>query len=140
MWPSTPPGPSRWDQCRPAVDAADMLLLDIKALDAGLCRIICGSDGSRAKALLEYCQGVRKPVWLRHVVVPDYTLDEKRLRELAALSQALHLHRAGGAAAFPSDGQLQVGRGKAALCPAGQAHAHAGRNGKRPGRSFPTPG
>ena len=72
------------DQCRPAVDAADMLLLDIKALDAGLCRIICGSDGSRAKALLEYCQGVRKPVWLRHVVVPDYTLDEKRLRELAA--------------------------------------------------------
>ena len=37
------------EQCRQAVDAADLLLLDLKALDPALCRTICGSDGARAK-------------------------------------------------------------------------------------------
>lgn len=71
------------EQCRQAVDASDMLLLDIKALDGKLCRMICGSDGSHAKALLEHCQRIHKPVWLRHVVVPDYTLDYEKLGALA---------------------------------------------------------
>ena len=62
------------EQCQKAVDAADLLLLDIKALEPELCRIICGSRGERAKKLLEYCEQTAKPVWLRHVVVPDYTL------------------------------------------------------------------
>lgn len=71
-------------QCRRAVDEADMLLLDIKALDPALCRMICGSDGEHAKELLRHCEETKKPVWLRHVVVPEYTLDYKRLAELAA--------------------------------------------------------
>ena len=72
------------EQCKKAVDAADMLLLDIKALDSKLCRMICGSDGTHAKELLQYCEGIKKPVWLRHVVVPDYTLDYAKLEALAA--------------------------------------------------------
>ena len=71
------------DRCVKAVDEADMLLLDIKALDEKLCRMICGSSGIHAKELLYYCEKKHKPVWLRHVVVPDYTLDFDRLRALA---------------------------------------------------------
>ncbi len=71
------------EQCQKAVDAADLLLLDIKALEPELCRIICGSRGERAKKLLEYCEQTAKPVWLRHVVVPDYTLSTERLQALA---------------------------------------------------------
>lgn len=71
------------EQCRQAVDAADLLLLDLKALDPALCRTICGSDGARAKELLAYCEQTRKPVWLRHVVVPDYTLPAAQLQALA---------------------------------------------------------
>lgn len=71
------------EQCRQAVDEADMLLLDIKALDPKLCLMICGSDGSHAKELLRHCEKTKKPVWLRHVVVPDYTLDFGRLEALA---------------------------------------------------------
>ena len=71
------------EQCRQAVDEADMLLLDIKALDPKLCLMICGSDGSHAKELLRHCEETKKPVWLRHVVVPDYTLDFGRLEALA---------------------------------------------------------
>lgn len=71
------------EQCQKTVDEADMLLLDIKALDPKLCRIICGSDGEHAKELLRHCEETKKPVWLRHVVVPDYTLDYGRLQALA---------------------------------------------------------
>ena len=69
--------------CQEAVDAADLILLDIKALDPELCRTICGSTGENAKVLLRHCEEIHKPVWLRHVVVPDYTLKEPLLRELA---------------------------------------------------------
>ena len=71
------------EQCRAAADEADLLLLDIKALQPKLCRMLCGSDGENAKALLRYCEQRHKPVWLRHVVVPDYTLDDARLAQLA---------------------------------------------------------
>lgn len=70
-------------RCREAVDLADLLLLDIKALDPELCRTVSGADGSGAKALLDYCQECGKDVWLRHVLVPGYTLDQTRLRALA---------------------------------------------------------
>ena len=71
------------ETCREAVDEADMLLLDIKALEPKLCRIISGSGGEQAKALLQYCEDTKKPVWLRHVVVPDYTLNYDKLADLA---------------------------------------------------------
>ena len=44
------------ERCREAVDRADLLLLDIKALDPALCRTLTGSDGAGAKALLDYRQ------------------------------------------------------------------------------------
>lgn len=70
-------------RCREAVDLAGLLLLDIKALDPALCRAVTGSDGAGAKALLDYCQAQRKPVWLRHVLVPGYTLEAGALEALA---------------------------------------------------------
>lgn len=72
--------------CRKTVDAADMLLLDIKAFDAQLAEKITGSPETlrREKELLEYCEATGKPVWVRHVVVPGLTLDEERLRALSA--------------------------------------------------------
>ncbi len=60
-----------------------MLLLDIKALEPKLCRMISGSGGEHAKALLQHCEDTQKTVWLRHVVVPDYTLNYSKLADLA---------------------------------------------------------
>ena len=71
------------DRCREAVDLADLLLLDIKALDPELCRTVSGVDGSGALALLDYRQRQGKPVWLRHVLVPGYTLKQDALERLA---------------------------------------------------------
>ncbi|MBQ9979557.1 MAG: pyruvate formate lyase-activating protein [Oscillospiraceae bacterium] len=71
------------EKCREAVDLADLLLLDIKALDPALCSNITGADGSGAKALLEYRQSQNRPVWIRHVLVPGYTLVLEHLEALA---------------------------------------------------------
>lgn len=70
-------------RCRAAVDLADLLLLDIKALDPALCSRMTGVDGSGAKALLEYRQQNNRPVGLRHVLVPGYTLKQDALEDLA---------------------------------------------------------
>ena len=71
------------ERCREAVDLADLLLLDIKALDPVLCTAMTGSDGAGAKALLDLRQQQNRPVWLRHVLVPGYTLDMGKLETLA---------------------------------------------------------
>ena len=71
------------ERCQKAVDLADLILLDIKALDPDLCRTVTGQDGSGAKALLDYCQSIGKPVGIRHVMVPGYTLNDAALQALA---------------------------------------------------------
>lgn len=71
-------------QTRAALDAADLVLLDIKSLDDAQCRQLTGRGNAETLATLDYCEKTGKPVWIRHVLVPDWTLDRERLRELAA--------------------------------------------------------
>ena len=58
------------------LDYTDLVLLDIKALDADRCRKVCGSDGGNALLLLDELQRRGIAVWLRHVVVPGLTADD----------------------------------------------------------------
>ena len=75
------------EKAAPVIDAADLILLDIKALDPELCRELTGMDNRNELAVLEYCEKIRKPVWIRHVLVPGWTLEENRLETLAAFLQ-----------------------------------------------------
>ncbi len=70
--------------CRGAVEAADLLLLDLKAMDTTLCRTVSGQGNEDAKAMLAYREAMGLPVWIRHVVVPGLTLDEQELTQMAA--------------------------------------------------------
>jgi pyruvate formate lyase activating enzyme len=71
--------------CRHAVDAADLILLDIKALDPTLCAELTGQDNRSALALLNHCELTGKEVWIRHVLVPGRTLIPAALQNLAQL-------------------------------------------------------
>lgn len=71
--------------CREAVDAADMLLLDIKAADDALFRCITGRSMHNTLELLEHCEDIAKRVWIRHVLVPGLTLDDDALHALGRL-------------------------------------------------------
>jgi len=71
-------------RCRSAVDAADMLLLDIKSIDPETSKAITGSGSclEHEQELLAYCEAKHKPVWIRHVIVPGLTDDAQQLRAL----------------------------------------------------------
>lgn len=71
------------EYCRPVLDRADMLLLDIKAMDPEVCKELTGQDNKNTIAMLDDCETNGKPVWIRHVLVPGYTLPEERLASLA---------------------------------------------------------
>ena len=68
--------------CRQAVDAADLLLLDIKAAADELFRRITGRGMDNTLEILNRCENIGKPVWIRHVLVPGLTLDRERLHQL----------------------------------------------------------
>lgn len=68
---------------KPALDAADLILLDIKALDNDLCMQLTGRGNKDTLNTLSYLETRHKPVWLRHVLVPGFTLDQKLMETLA---------------------------------------------------------
>lgn len=64
---------------RKALDAADLVLLDIKTADDALHRSYTGHTRDNNKATLDYLQATGKPVWIRHVVVPGRTDSDESL-------------------------------------------------------------
>ena len=68
---------------RDVLKAADLILLDIKSLDDRQAFSLTGMGNANTLATLAYCQAIGKDVWLRHVLVPGWTLDEGRLTNLA---------------------------------------------------------
>lgn len=64
-----------------AIDAADLILLDIKDIDNEDSIKISGAGNKNTFETLRYCEETKKPVWVRHVLVPGYTLrDDKLIR------------------------------------------------------------
>lgn len=66
-----------------SLELADLILLDIKAMDPELCKKITGQDNRGALETLAYTRKIGKPVWIRHVLVPGLTLIESQLEEMA---------------------------------------------------------
>ncbi len=61
--------------CKGAVDSADLILLDIKAIDSSLSTELSGTSSENAINLLIHCEETGKSVWIRHVLLPGWTLD-----------------------------------------------------------------
>ncbi len=68
----------------PVIDAADMVLLDIKALDPEECIALTGLSNVHELSTLDYCEKTQKRTWIRHVLVPGLTLETEKLKKLAA--------------------------------------------------------
>lgn len=60
-------------KCKTAVDAADLILLDIKSIDTTVAKSLTGKGNEDALEMLDYLESQGKPVWIRHVVVPGIT-------------------------------------------------------------------
>lgn len=71
------------EKSQKAIDASDLLLLDIKSLDDEVCKNLTGTSNSNTLKTLDYCEQTHKPVWIRHVIVPGITLKTDLLENLA---------------------------------------------------------
>ena len=60
----------------------DMLMLDIKHIDDEEHKKLTGHSNKNILAFAEYASSKKKQLWIRHVVVPAITYNEKYLHEL----------------------------------------------------------
>lgn len=61
----------------------DLVLLDIKAIDKEIYRDLTRVELDNTLKFLNYLQEIKKPVWVRHVVVPTITDNDELLEETA---------------------------------------------------------
>jgi len=73
------------EKCKIVVDEVDMLLLDVKTADADFYKELTGGRIDTVIEMLDYCESIGKPIWVRHVVIPGLTLDDKKLERVATL-------------------------------------------------------
>ncbi len=69
------------------IDKANMLLLDMKEVTEKDCVALTGKGLKNAIATLNYCEKTKKPVWIRFVCVPGYTLKDEKLHTLGKFLQ-----------------------------------------------------
>ncbi len=73
------------DNVKELLKLTDLVLLDIKSIDAEQFKTISGGGAlSRTLAFLDYLQEQGIDTWIRHVVVPNYTDNEELIKQLAA--------------------------------------------------------
>lgn len=71
------------EEIRPLLDVTDLVLLDIKHIDSGVCRLISGQTNERALGLAQFLAERGKSMWIRWVLVPDWTDNEGDLYRFA---------------------------------------------------------
>ena len=64
------------------LEYTDLVLLDIKHINDYEHKKLTGHSNKNILEFAKYLSDKNKPVWIRHVVVPEYTFNEKYLREL----------------------------------------------------------
>ena len=68
----------------------DLLLLDIKEINPMRHKIITGHDNQNILNMAKYLSEIEKPVWIRHVLVPQYSDFDEDLIQLSDFIQGLN--------------------------------------------------
>lgn len=71
------------------LELTDVVLLDIKQIDDHKHNELTGMSNKNTLEFAEYLAKEKIPVWIRHVVVPGITDDEKDCRDLASFIKSL---------------------------------------------------
>lgn len=64
------------------MEYTDLILLDIKQIDDEDHRILTGCTNCNILDMAEYLSEIQKPVWIRHVLVPEYSDKDEALMRL----------------------------------------------------------
>jgi pyruvate formate lyase activating enzyme len=76
-------------KARACLEEADLILLDIKAASPLLHKRVTGVESHPIRDNLEFLKRIGKPLWIRHVVVPGLTDEEKDLDALLELVKSI---------------------------------------------------
>ena len=80
-FPGNPDSPV-YDKIERLMEVTDLILLDIKHIDEKDHQTLTGKSNRLILAFARYLSSIKKPVWIRHVVVPGITYKEENLTEL----------------------------------------------------------
>lgn len=72
------------------MQVTDLLLCDIKHIDPAEHKKLTGQRNDNILDALTYLSGIGKPIWIRHVLVPGITDNDKYLNRTAEFIQTLH--------------------------------------------------
>ncbi|MCX7715160.1 MAG: pyruvate formate-lyase-activating protein [Clostridia bacterium] len=81
------------DKVKIALEYVDLVLLDIKHTDANTFEKITGVPIDYSMAFLDYMKKIKKPLWIRQVIVPGYTDSEEQIKNLLKLLEGANVER-----------------------------------------------
>ena len=73
------------------MDVTDLVMLDIKEMNAKKHRALTGQDNANILAMARFLSDNGKAMWIRHVLVPGVTDDEVDLTELRTFVESLKM-------------------------------------------------
>lgn len=78
------------DDIKQLLKLTDLVLLDIKHIDSEKCKNLVGFDNKLELEFARYLSDNNIPIWIRQVLVPGYTDDEKDLQKLKEFISTLN--------------------------------------------------
>jgi len=70
------------DDIKKVIDLADLFLLDIKCINDEICKDLTGVSNKQELAFAKHLSSIKKPMWIRQVLVPGITDKEEDLLKL----------------------------------------------------------
>ncbi len=70
------------EKSKEAIQASDLIILDIKDIDVAGSIELTGQDNKNTIKTLIFTEAINKPVWIRQVILEGYTLNEQKLKRL----------------------------------------------------------
>lgn len=71
------------------MEVTDLVLLDIKHIDNACHKKLTGHENTNILAMARYLDSIHKPVWIRHVLVPQRNDDDDCLKRLDSFIRSL---------------------------------------------------
>lgn len=80
---------ARMEQIDALLAVTDLVMLDIKHMESDAHRTLTGHANENILAFARYLDEKKKPVWIRHVVVPEITFNKEELTALGKFIKTL---------------------------------------------------
>jgi len=70
-----------FDKFQKLMEVTDLLLMDIKHIDPAEHKALTGLDNDNIIAMFRYLDKIKKPIWIRHVLVPGISDNDQWLEK-----------------------------------------------------------